>query len=451
VGTFGPAQLATLRNVGGAALKISSIGVSGDFYDGNNCGSTLAPGASCTLRVTFTPTSGGTRSGTVTIADNAPGSPHKLPLSGTGAGTGSIKLQLSPASLTFGSVAVGTTSSPQTVTLTNIGKVAASFLDPFGFATTGTNWRDFHKQPSNCEPSLAPGKSCTVTVTFKPLASGTRTAFFLVRQGAASVKIPLTGTGIGTTGATINLATGLDCSNKLITTGGQQDCHWTVKGNPAQVVAPGNADWSPWWTSDGPNSDWIAINANNCCNGPAPYTFNLTFDLSGYNLATVSLSGLWAIDDQGTLSLNGNTIATLAQLYSYPFHSFSVPAGSPFFKQGSNTLSITMTWDDNDLEGVRLEGTLTGSSATPAPDLTNPKTHTGNFVQGQTAATYTIGVSNVGSLPSSGTVTATDTLSAGLVATAMAGAGWACTVATLTCARSDVLNAGAPATRPYSR
>ena len=190
MGTFSPAQQATLKNMGGATLKITSIGASGDFYDGYNCGSTLAPGASCTLRVTFTPTSGGTRSGTVTIADNAPGSPHKLPLSGTGSGTGSIILQLSPASLSFGSVAVGTTSSPQTVTLTNIGTVAASFLDPFGFATQGTEWRDFHKDP-HCGASLAPGKSCPVSVYFKPTASGTRTGYFAVRQGAASVRIPL--------------------------------------------------------------------------------------------------------------------------------------------------------------------------------------------------------------------------------------------------------------------
>jgi hypothetical protein len=80
------------------------------------------------------------------------------------------------------------------VTLTNIGTAAASFLDPFGFATTGTNWRDFHKNPWRCGMSLAPGASCQVSVYFKPLARGARTGFFLVRQGAASVQIPLSGT-----------------------------------------------------------------------------------------------------------------------------------------------------------------------------------------------------------------------------------------------------------------
>jgi hypothetical protein len=194
MGTFSPAQLVTLKNTGGAALKIISIGRSGDFYEGNNCPTSLGPGASCTLRVIFTPTSPGTKSSAVTIADNATGTPHKLRLSGTGSGTGSIFLKLSRASLSFGSVAVGTTSASQTVTLTNNGTVAASFREPFGFATSGTDWRYFHKDP-HCGTRLAPGKSCKVSVFFKPLARGTRTGFFLVRQGAASVQIPLSGTG----------------------------------------------------------------------------------------------------------------------------------------------------------------------------------------------------------------------------------------------------------------
>jgi hypothetical protein len=194
VGSFSPAQLVTLKNTGRATQNIISIGRSGDFYDGNNCPTTVAPGSSCTLRVIFTPTSPGARVAAVTIFDNAPGSPHKLPLSGTGSGTGSIVLQLSPPSLSFGSVAVGATSASQMVTLTNTGTVAASFLDPFGFATSGSDWRYFHKDP-HCGLSLAPGKSCTASVFFKLLATGTRTGFFLVRQGAASVSIPLSGTG----------------------------------------------------------------------------------------------------------------------------------------------------------------------------------------------------------------------------------------------------------------
>src|SRR5436309_2922195 len=77
------------------------------------------------------------------------------------------------------------------------------------------------------------------------------------------------------------------------------------------------------------------------------------------------------------------------------------------------------------------------------PDLAMTKTHTGNFTQGQSGDTYNLTVSNVGAGPTSGTVTVTDTLPTGLTATGLAGSGWTCTLATLTCTRSDALAAGA--------
>ena len=65
------------------------------------------------------------------------------------------------------------------------------------------------------------------------------------------------------------------------------------------------------------------------------------------------------------------------------------------------------------------------------------------FFLGQAGATYTIVVSNAGPGVTSGTVTVVDTLPSGLTATAMAGVGWTCTVATVTCTRADTLVAGA--------
>ena len=74
------------------------------------------------------------------------------------------------------------------------------------------------------------------------------------------------------------------------------------------------------------------------------------------------------------------------------------------------------------------------------PDLTIDKSHTGNFFQGQVGATFTIVVTNAGNAPTIGTVTVTDTLPAGLTATAIAGTGWTCTAPpTLNCTRSDAL------------
>jgi len=84
VATTSAAQTLTLQNVGTAVLNIASITASGDFAQTNACGSTLAATASCTISVTFTPTAVGARSGSVSVASNAAGSPHSSNLGGTG-------------------------------------------------------------------------------------------------------------------------------------------------------------------------------------------------------------------------------------------------------------------------------------------------------------------------------------------------------------------------------
>jgi hypothetical protein len=83
-------QPITLTNVGTSQLTISGIAVSGgnsgDFAQTNTCGATLAPNASCTINVTFTPTNTGARSSSVQVTDNASSSPQSVSLSGTGTG-----------------------------------------------------------------------------------------------------------------------------------------------------------------------------------------------------------------------------------------------------------------------------------------------------------------------------------------------------------------------------
>jgi uncharacterized repeat protein (TIGR01451 family) len=86
---------------------------------------------------------------------------------------------------------------------------------------------------------------------------------------------------------------------------------------------------------------------------------------------------------------------------------------------------------------------LASEAVTTPPDLTIAKSHTGNFTQGQTGATYTITVTNSGTGATSGTVTVTETVPSGLTATAISGTGWTCTQPSGPCTRSDVLAASA--------
>jgi len=89
VGVTSGAKTVTLTNTGTATLDIASIEPSGDFAMAaaakkKACGSTLAVGGSCQIKVTFTPTQTGLRTGDVTVKDNASNSPQSIPLSGTG-------------------------------------------------------------------------------------------------------------------------------------------------------------------------------------------------------------------------------------------------------------------------------------------------------------------------------------------------------------------------------
>lgn len=79
-------QQFTLTNTGGANLTFTqSSSPSGDYSFSSTCAALLSPGQSCTITVTFTPTTGGTRTGTYTLTDNASGSPHVISFTGTGA------------------------------------------------------------------------------------------------------------------------------------------------------------------------------------------------------------------------------------------------------------------------------------------------------------------------------------------------------------------------------
>ncbi len=78
---------ATLKNTGDATLTVKSIATSGDFHQTNNCPigpATLAPGASCTISVTYTPSTTGDIVGLLSVTDDAAGSPHTVDLDGWG-------------------------------------------------------------------------------------------------------------------------------------------------------------------------------------------------------------------------------------------------------------------------------------------------------------------------------------------------------------------------------
>ena len=188
VNTISLSQNVLLRNMGSAALTIASVTVSGDFVQTNNCFGTVPGGSKCTVSVSFAPIARGSRTGTLTIADNAAGSPHTITLTGNGIAPA---VTLSASSLTFADQDVGTTSAPQTVGLTNTG------VDPLtvnGFAIIG----DF-TQTNNCGLTVAAGSSCAIQVSFRPTMPLARTGSLSIVHNAPGSpnQVQLSGTGVG--------------------------------------------------------------------------------------------------------------------------------------------------------------------------------------------------------------------------------------------------------------
>jgi hypothetical protein len=329
VGTTSAAQTLTLSNTGKAALSITSLGVKGtnasNFAQTNTCSKSLAVGAKCTISVTFTPAATGSRTASLSISDNASGSPQTVILSGTGMQTAPV-VSHSPTSLAFGNQSVGTTSAAQTLTLSNTGNAALSITS---LALAGTNASNF-AQTNTCGSSVAASAKCTISVTFTPAASGSRTASLSISDNASGSPqtVSLTGTG---TAALVSLSpTSLALGNQSIST--------TSTAQTLTLSNTGNATLSLTSLAlAGTNASNFA-QTNTCGSSlaaSAKCTISVTFTpaASGSRTASLSISDNASGSPQ-TVSLSGtgsNPAPTLSSL-----SPTSAVAGG-----GAQTLTLT--------------------------------------------------------------------------------------------------------------
>ncbi len=178
-------QTYTVTNYGFGSLTIASIDTRGDFSQTNTCGTSVLSKASCAITVKFSPVSSGNRYGGFYLASDDAFSPYEVVLQGTGQA-----IAFAPTKVTFASQTVGTTSSAQTVTVTNPSKTAALVMGPI--STTGN-----FSSTNTCSATLAPGSRCTISVVFTPTATGTRTGVISVTSSDfnSPETVSLTGTG----------------------------------------------------------------------------------------------------------------------------------------------------------------------------------------------------------------------------------------------------------------
>jgi hypothetical protein len=187
------AKTVTVINAGSAALTITEITTDDDFLETDNCIGTLSGGGGyCTISITFTPSALGSVTEEISITDTAPDSPHTITVTGSGVAA-STAAKVSPTSLSFGDLKVGSVSKPKTVTFTNTG---TSTLNISRISVSG----DF-VQTNTCEAALNVldvGESCTVSVSFQPIGSGDRTGTLSISSNASGSphSVALSGTGV---------------------------------------------------------------------------------------------------------------------------------------------------------------------------------------------------------------------------------------------------------------
>jgi hypothetical protein len=181
VNTTSAQQIVTVTNLGNAPLTLTGITATGDFTvvtAASTClyvVQTVAPEATCTIAITFTSPAPSLSTGTLTVTDNAPGSPHTLQLSGNGPGSPAV---ISPSYLEL-TAYIGTSSTPQAVTLLN---TAAAVLTVGSVTITGDpgEWT----QTNNCLPSVGPDATCTINVVFQPTIGGPHESTLTVTDDA---------------------------------------------------------------------------------------------------------------------------------------------------------------------------------------------------------------------------------------------------------------------------
>ncbi|MBB5873403.1 hypothetical protein F4553_006837 [Allocatelliglobosispora scoriae] len=387
VGQATPSQKVTIFNAAAAAATIGAVSASSGFTvtpdSGHPCGTTLAlsspgdPNVWCQVNVSFTPSAAGTTTGTLTIPSNQPGSPTVLSLVGsTGSNVVITPPTVTPTSLQFGSVNVGSTSAPQTLTLANPGTApitVSSITASAGFSQTNA-----------CPSTLAAGASCTITARFSPTAGGAVTGTIAITNSGTQTPIGASLTGLGIS-STTNLAQGAPITASSSTGG----------------FGPGQAN-------DGNTTTYWESAAN-------AFPQTLTVDLGS---VVVVGSVRLHLPPAPSWATRTETITVLGSSNGTDWAPLSGAAGRVFDPATGNTVTIGLP--NSSVRYVRLA--ITGNTGWPAGQISEfavfPGTGGGTATLAASPSSIAFGNQAVGTTGAPQTVTVTNT---GTVSAAVSG------------------------------
>ncbi len=377
-----------LTNTGTAPLSVAAIAASGSFFSATAaCPASLAPGASCTITVTYAPASAGSHSGQVSVQTNAQAAPYVVALFGTATPAPQAAASLSRTSVDFGSQAVGSTSLAQSVTLSNTGDAP---LAVESISVSG----DYSVSGCAAPSSIAAGASCTLSIAFRPTATGSRAGSVSIVTNAAGSPHVISLLGSGTApGVSLSpsplnfasLAAGSRASAGIVLTNtgtaplsvaaiAASGSFFSATAACPASLAPGasctiTVTYAP--ASAGSHSGQVSVQTNAQA---APYVVALFGTATPAPQAAASLSrtsidfgsqllGTSSAPQQLVIASSGNApLSILALAIAGDFSAAGCAAGSQIAAGGSCVLSVTFL--------PSATGTRSGSLqiATNAPD-----------------------------------------------------------------------------------
>lgn len=344
-GTSSSAQTLTLtNNLGSASLSLTGFQITGPFAQTNNCGATLASGASCTVSVVFSPTTAGIAAGSLVASSST----NSVTIGLGGTGLGAPGASLGATSLNFSSQPVGVPSATQTVQLSNNGDAS---LTNIAISISGGNAGEFF-ETNNCGTSVAAGANCTITAMFTPAGTGARSATLSVTDNAAGSpqSVALSGSGdapftVSAASSSATVSAGTSASYQLTLTAAQGfPLESAVQLSCSGLPSLSSCSFSPTSVASGVATQNIALTISTTPASSAAHASNRR--TGTYALAAISLFSLLLLPRRRSRSWLVVLIALTIGLSGCSGGSSSTSSGgsgptNPGTSAGTYTVTVT--------------------------------------------------------------------------------------------------------------
>ncbi len=372
---FGPQQVqtasapqqVTLTNTGSAALTVTNIAVTGTnssaFVFPNPCGGSLAAGANCTIEGHFTPAGAGPMTATLTITDNASGSPQSIGLSGVGVYP--VTVAVTPSAMNV------TTAQAFTVTVAVSG--ANGEPTPTGsIALTSGSY--------NLGTAALVGGSATINIPPGALATGTDNIVALYAPDNTSDLLYASGTGENQVTVTASSTATAPATATAVAT--------AVTANTATLAGTVNPNGADTHT-------WFLWGTSSSLSGASQTPVQDLGGTAGSNAVSAAIQGLSASTTYYYQAVAQNSVGTTSgAIFSFtttPAPYFSVLTGAPLnVAPGAttgNTSTISVTPWYGFTGAVSLSCAITPTAANDPPTCSVPASVT---ISGETAQTATL-------------------------------------------------------------